>query len=226
LADYLEVNQRAPEDWAREEAAINLRNVMETLTLFSFIRQYADRPVVLQRTLFLKDGPLLLRAQLSRLVEPIRAFLTHLQDSGRSVHLVGIEKTGDLVEHTSYIGEVLAAPGDYFLPSVRYLHERIQGVPFDATTYWNRAQYGAKVVVRLGANHVIAADVPTGDFLLEPSLDDLHGFSASMALLADMLSYRYENALVPLVLANSVASISMRPSGDILEAFARTLVGG
>lgn len=111
------------------------------------------------------------------------------------------------------------------MPSVRYLHERIQGVPFEASTYRNRVQYGAKVVIRLGPSHVIAANVPTGDFVLEPVVQDLYGFKSSMVVLSEMLSSSYENALVPLVLVNSLASISMRPSGEILEAFARRFLG-
>lgn len=192
----------------------------------SLLRQYADHPLVLRRTLFVKDGPLLLRAQMSRLVEPIRAFLKHLrEDKGRELHIVGIEKTGELVDHVPQIRMVLNEPGDYFLPTVRYLHERIQGVPFEKSTYRNRVQYGAKVVVRLSPTHVIAANVPTGEFLTDPTVDSLYGFEESMALLSEMLSSRYENALVPLVLANSMASISLKPSGDILETFAKRLLG-
>src|SRR5262249_16027719 len=130
LSDYRSVTTGIPEDWAKEEAAISLRNIMETLTLISLLRQYADRPLVLRRTLFVKDGPLLLRAQLSRLVEPIRAFLRYLkEEKGRVLHIVGIEKTGELVDHVLQIRTVLNEPGDYFLPTVQYLHERIQGAP-------------------------------------------------------------------------------------------------
>jgi hypothetical protein len=225
LSDYIGIVQSPPEDWAKEEAAINLRNVMETLLLMKFLKMYADRPVVLQRTLFVKDGPLLLRAQLSRLIEPIRAFLKYLKDAGREIHLVGVEKTGELVEHIPQIKPVLKEPGDYFLPTVRSLQERIHGVPFVEDKYRNRVQYGAKVVVRLGSHHIVVFNVPTGEFLTTPGEDDLYGFRESMALLSEMLSYSYENALIPLVLANTAASISMKPSGDILEIFAKKLLG-
>jgi hypothetical protein len=99
---------------------------------------YRDRPVILRRTLFVKDGPLLLRAQLERLVPPIRAFFRFLRESGRAIHVVGIEKNGDLVDHVPLIQKAIPEPGDYFLPTVRYLHERIHGVPYSAATYRNR----------------------------------------------------------------------------------------
>lgn len=225
LSDYLQLVAAAPEDWAKEEVVISLRNVLETLLLFSFIVLYKDRPTVLRRTLFIKDGPLLLRAHLSRLVQPIREFITFLTENDRKLHLVGIEKTGDLVDHLPFIRDVLVEPGDYFLPSVRYLHEQIQGVPFAEEVYRNRVQYGNKIVVRLGQDHTLAANVPTGEFKVSPSLSDLLGVEESMGLLAELTSYSYENALIPLVLANRVASISMSPSGDILEAFARRVLG-
>jgi hypothetical protein len=226
LSDYLRIVENEPQDWAREEAAINLRNVMETLLLLKFLVAYKDRHIVLRRTLFVKDGPLLLRAQLSRLIEPIRNFLKFLKEEGRSVYLVGIEKTGDLVDHIPQIGSVLRSKGDYFLPSVQYLHERVQGVPFLRETYRNRVQYGSKVVVRLGPDHVIAANIPTGDFLMDPDVADLYGFRESMTVLGEMLSYSHENALIPINLTNSVASISTHPSGDILEALAWRLLSG
>jgi hypothetical protein len=226
LADYLQVVQGPPDDWATEEVASHVRNIMETLLLMRLIRWSSEHPPVLTRTLFVKDGPLLLRAQLYRLAEAIRDYLAYLHEQGHSVHLVGVEKTGDLVNHLPLLASVLQKPGDYFLPTVRYLHERISGVPFVPSSYRNRVQYGVKVVVRLGIQHVIVFQVPTGAFLTEPRVEDLYGFPASMGLLSEMLSSAYENALIPLVLANQVASISLKPSGDILDAFASRMLEG
>lgn len=223
LSDYLTIAQGPPYDWAAEEAASSLRTILETLTLFDFYRIFRDSPV-LGRTLFVKDGPLLLRAQLSRLVEPIRAFLRYLHDHGRPTYLVGVEKTGALVDHIPLIRQVLLEPGDFFLPSVRYLHERIQGVPFGQASYRNRVQYGCKIVTRLSADHVVAFNVPTGDFLIDPRPADLYGFQPSMSVLSQMVSHSFENALVPLVLANEAVSLSMTPSSDILEQFAQRLL--
>jgi ribosomal protein S27AE len=225
LSDYVGIVQSPPEDWAKEEGAISLRTIMETLLLMSFLKLYAHRPIILKRTLFVKDGPLLLRAQLSRLIEPIRAFLKYLKDIGRDIHIVGVEKTGDLVEHIPQIKNSLKEPGDYFLPTVQYLQERIHGVPYVEAVYRNRVQYGSKVIVRLSPNHIVVFNIPTGEFLTAPKEFDLYGFQQSMALLSEMVSYSYENALIPLVLANSAASISMKPSSDILETFAKRLLG-
>ena len=66
--------------------------------------------------------------------------------------------------------------------------------------------------------------MPTGEFLTEPQPEDLIGFEDSIRTLSELVSYRYPNALIPLVLANSAASIARKPSGDILSAFADQLM--
>lgn len=71
----------------------------------------------------------------------------------------------------------------------------------------------------------MAVNEPTGEYPTEPRFDDLYGFGPSMAALADMLSYAHENALILVVLANSSLSISLTPSTDILEGFAKRLLG-
>lgn len=227
LGDYLGIAQQIPDDWSREETIMSLRNAMETLSIFHFlIRQWRIRPDALGRILFLKDGPLLLRAQLSRLVEPIRAFLAHLRDQEVNFNLVGVEKNGELVDHIEDIKRHLVEAGDFFLPSVQYIIEEIAGLQYDPGKYRNRVQYGSKVVVRLGPDHVVPLDVPTGDFLAEPTPSDLIGLRDIVRVLSEMTSYLHDNALIPIKLVNDYSSISERPSGDILQAFARELLGG
>ena len=226
LGDYLGIAQEAPEDWTREEAVMSLRSALETLTLFHFIIRYSQsQPEVLPQTLFLKDGPLLLRAQLSRLVEPIRALIVAVRDRGLRLQLAGIEKNGELVDHIEDLKKHLPDPGDYFLPTVRYMIEEVAGLQYDPTKYRNRVQYGSKVVLRLGPDHVVPLDIPTGDFLPEPTMKDLIGFTETAGVLAEMTSYSHDNALIPIKLVNEYSSISERPSGDILKAFAGSLFG-
>lgn len=224
LSDYLGIGEESPDDWSREEAAMALRNSLETLTLFHFIiRTWQRTPALLSRTLFLKDGPLLLRAQLSRLVEPLRALIERIHADEQPLHIVGIEKNGELVEHIEEIKKHLPEIGDYFLPSVQYLYEEIGGRVFNPRTFRDRVRYGAKLVVRIGPNHVIPMDIPTVGVQLTPQINDLLGVLESARLLSAMTSYAHDNALIPIKLANSLSSISERPSGDILRAFAGQL---
>jgi len=195
---------------------------LETLTLFHYIQSWYRQPHKLGQVLFIKDGPLLLRAGLYRLSDSIRGLIQYLRDEGIPLHLVGIEKNGELVNHIEEIKEHLPEAGDFFAPSVRYIIENINGYAFEpeGRPYRNRVQYGSKVVARIGPHHIIPIDVPTGNFLLEPNIDDLYGFQETLSVLSRMTCYKYENALIPIVLANAYASISQKPSGDILYSFA------
>ncbi len=224
LSDYLGIAQQMPDNWSREEAASSLRNAMETLTLFHFVFRYWNEPKILSQILFLKDGPLLLRAQLSRLIEPIRDLVETIKAAGTKLNLVGVEKNGELVDHIEDIKKHLQKPGDYFLPSIKYMFEEVAGITFDPTRYRNRVQYGSKIVVRLGPDHVIPLDITTGNFCLNPTIADLIGFQDIAAVLSKMVSYSHENALIPVKLANSFSSISQQPSGDILQAFTDKLI--
>lgn len=196
-----------------------MRSVLEALVLFSFIVKFRDHNAIMNCTLFLLDGPLTLRAQLSRLVEPIRDLVNHQRNEGRSLYLVGVEKGGELRDFADTYSSGLPNPGDYFLPDTRYVMEEIYGRAFEEDTYRNRVNYGAKVIVRLGPHHVLALNVPTGDYKLSPTLMDLIGFEHISRALSQLISYSYENALIPIVLANSEASISNQPSGGLLAQF-------
>jgi hypothetical protein len=93
--------------------------------------------------------------------------MEHFKSSGLVFHLVGVEKTGDLVAHIEEFQHQLPEPGDCFVPSVRHLVEEVAGKPFGAD-YRNRVSYGAKVLARVGPQHLLALNIPTGEFELEP----------------------------------------------------------
>lgn len=224
LSDYLGLTDSDAEDRSTLETVSSLRSVLEVLAMFSIIVRFRDQEAILSRTLFLLDGPLLLRAQLSRLVEPIRSFLAFLRDRRTAACIVGVEKSGELRAFADAYSSHLTHIGDYFIPDTRFLVEEVNGHAFDGSTYRNRVNYGAKVLVRLGPNHVIVANVPTGEYRHVPSTDHLMGFSESMRLLAQLVSYRYTNALIPIVLANTSASIANQPSGSILGQFVDSLL--
>jgi hypothetical protein len=53
-----------------------------------------------------------------------------------------------------------------------------------------------------------------------PSIDQLINIDHILATLPILLSSRHENALLPIELANSVASLSTYPSAQVLRLFA------
>ena len=95
LTDMLGFHQAMSEDSAPDSVATDYMAVQETLLIFTGIRYFWENSKETLRTaLFVKDGPLSIRAQYSKLVNPIRRFLKHARDSGLEVCLVGQEKSG------------------------------------------------------------------------------------------------------------------------------------
>lgn len=225
LSDYLGLCDEDAEDRPRAEGVSNLRSVLEALVLFSFIIKFREREAIMKHTLFLLDGPLILRAQLSRLIEPIRDLIKDRRKKGHELFLVGVEKTGELRSFADSYAGILERVGDYFLPSTKFITEEIHGRAFNAATYRNRVNYGAKTIIRLGPDHVVVLNVPTGDYEIDPQPDNLIGFLQTAQTLARLLSYSHDNALIPLIMANTEASISNQPSGGILAQFVDRILG-
>lgn len=222
FSDYLHIGKETPEEWSRQETAIALMSVIETLAIFEVPVHLAKTSQLpkMADTLFVKDGPLLLRAYLSRLVEPIRAFIEWINQQNQSFFLVGIEKTGDFVNYLDEFAAALPTAGDYFIPSVRFMIEDVAGAVMNEKSYRNRVSYGSKVAIRLSNEHVVPLSVPTGaKYPLEPKPNDLLGFPEIARTLSQLTSAQHDNALIPLVLANRAVSISQSPSGSILNDF-------
>lgn len=70
--------------------------------------------------------------------------------------------------------------------------------------------------------HQFVLNIPTGEYVQNPALSNLIGADKIFATLPYMLSNRYEGALLPIELANGIASLSTYPSAHILKIFAET----
>ena len=220
LTDMLGFHQNMGQDYAPDSTASDYMGVHETLMLFTGVRHYwENNRKVLDRALFIKDGPLSIRAQYSKLVNPIRRFLSHARDSGAPVHMVGQEKTGAFADHLALVRDAAPA-GHMFIPSDEYIRENIQHRNASGAPYGKDTNYGAKVFVKLEDRHSMVLNVPTGLFAPDPEQANLIGFDRTLSTLSQLTSSRYEGGLVPIELANAVASLSTYPSAKVLQLFA------
>jgi len=220
LTDMLGFHQEMAPDSAPDTVATAYMNIHEVLLLFTGIRYYwEENRDVFSKCLFVKDGPLAIRAQYSKLVNPIRRFLAYANDKGYPVHIIGQEKTGRFYDHLELIGRNTPI-GNIFIPSNKYIKEEIQHRPNTGYPYGKDTNYGAKVFVKLNDFHHIVLNIPTGKFVENPALSDLIGAGRIFATLSTILSNKYEGALLPIELANGIASLSTYPSAQILKIFA------
>jgi hypothetical protein len=206
-------------DSAPNTIATTYMSVHETLLLFTGIRHFWEHNrEMLRQSLFVKDGPLSIRAQYSKLVNPIRRFLTHARDHGYPICIIGQEKTGAFYDHLQLIGA--AAPnGSFFIPGDKYVKEQIQHRPDRGAAYGKDTNYAAKVFVKLSDYHKMIINIPTGQFVVDPREWNLLGGERIFATLPTILSSRFEGALLPVELAHGLASLSTYPSAHILKIF-------
>lgn len=229
LTDMPGFHQSMGEDAAPITVASDYMLVMETLMLFTPVRlawEKKDKQFV-SDTLFLKDGPLTLRGQYSKLVEPIREFLHHANAAGRPVHIVGQEKTGAFVDHLSGIVRYTAPRERGERPSVavlshEYVRREVQRMPDRANPYGLKTNWGEKVYLKLDPTTAMVLSVPPGlynEAESAPTAGDLIGLDRILATVPTLVSRRFGGGLYPIELANGIASLSSYPSAKILQRF-------
>lgn len=231
ISDVVGFHLETGEDSAPESLASAYMNIHETLLLFSVIRHFwlMGDFNSLSNLLLIKDGPLTLRGQYSKLVPAIRALLAQAARQNHPIHLIGQEKTGHLVDHLAEFAAISppVTPSDqahYAVLSHRYVREEVYRTPELVNPYGYRTNYGEKVLVKLDPHCWMVLNVPTGEYLDDndrpASIDDLIGFGRVLATLPSLVSYHNEGALIPINLANGVASLSSYPSAAVLKLFA------
>jgi hypothetical protein len=219
VTDMLGFHQVMAEDSAPDSIATDYMGIHETLLLFTGIRHYWEsQRDILRNTLFIKDGPLSIRAQYSKLVNPIRRFLTLARGNGIDICIAGQEKSGAFWDHLQLIGDD-APTGSFFIPDHTYIREHVQHRPVAGAVYGKDTNYGAKVFVKLDARYKFVLNIPNGDGA-NPQNPNIIGASNIFGTLPTILSARYEDGLLPVELAHSVASLSTYPSAKVLAMFA------
>ena len=222
LSDMIGFHLEMGEEVAPDSMAMAYMLVHEHLWLFTGIRNFWEQKKfnVLNQTLFIKDGPLFLRGQYSKLVIPIRRFFEFAKTNKVFIHVMGQEKTGSFANHSEIISKNAPPTYSIFLPTNDYIRKEIQHRSEHSEDYGSRTNYGNKLFVKPDPYHHFVLTIPTGEYKDNKTLDDLIGVKRILATIPNILSYKYENALVPIELANGVASLSNYPSASVLKMFA------
>jgi DNA-directed RNA polymerase subunit RPC12/RpoP len=227
ITDMFGLHLGMTDDYAPNQVASDYMGVSETLMIFTPIRFYwENKKEILKNCLFVKDGPLSLRATLAKLSAPIRRFFDYAKSKGIEVAMIGQEKSGQFFDHLQLIGN--SAPvGSCFIPDNTYIQEKIKHNNTSAV-YGADTNYGAKFFVKINDYHKMVINIPTGqrgEFVTSPSQAHLINFKNIIATLPKILSNKFEGALLPIELANKIASLSTYPSAKTLELFADAMKG-
>ncbi len=228
LIDALRLHERIDEELGAGAVSSYVLAALEHLVLVDVIRQVIETfgVEVLATTMFIKDGPLAAFGVISGLARPLRALTTWLMTcrAPRSlINLAGLEKSGAFVEHAEQIADRIA-PGHALLLSDNYIKRYV--VPANAspdvygrTTYW-----GNKLIYRAHDSNMYVASVPAGDLRRDPSVGDFANLLDVLAVIGRLRCSMYDNALLPVALANKLVSLSEYPSTEILRHFATRVV--
>lgn len=229
LTDMIGFHLDMDEDSAPDSVASAYMLLMEHLMLFTAIRLlwgHSDKSLV-SETIFIKDGPLTLRSQYSKLVPNIRVFFEFAKAQNRIIHVIGQEKSGAFFDHLSSIvlftepferGDDLA----YAPLSHGYVRKEVYRSPELSNPYGSRTNWGEKLYVKLDSGTYMVLNVPTGLYKDDsnfPSANDMIGLRRILATIPGLVSHKYEGALFPIELANGISSMSSYPSAKILQRF-------
>ena len=229
LTDLVGLHLDMDDDEAPAAVAKAYMLVAEHLMLFTPVRLLWDRadPTAVGRPLFLRDGPLTLKGQYSKLVGPIRDFLQHAKDAGRPIHMAGQEKTGAFVDHLAAVAPDVppadpGGPAHYKVLTHGRVRREVQRRGGDPSDYGFRVNWGEKLLLKLPPHpHTrLVLSVPPGRYVREedaPAEADLIGLGRVLATVATLVSRRHEGGLYPIELAHGVASLSSYPSAKVLE---------
>jgi hypothetical protein len=225
LVDYLGLLMDVNESSNDDAVAVNLMGLLEHLTLINFLRELVTRgPKFRGRVLLLKDGPLMLRGQYSRLVDPIRGYLRYLHDEGIEYYLAGIEKTGAFTDFITEMDSWFVENQSVFVPQNQFILQRIKHSGNATTRYGEKVLYGSKVYFRPNPRNVLVLNVPNtsnafDQYQENPTVAELLGLPRIATTLSALVSTQHQNAVMPIVAVNRIASMSFYPSNNILERF-------
>jgi hypothetical protein len=193
----------------------------------------------LRRLAIVLDGPLAVFGHPAWLSQAIYQELTRINTvarkatGGQDILLIGIEKTGKIVQHFDDIEHYEEGGSGAFpcqsvaLLSDSYIKRNVifsdSDKPYGEDTYFGRKFFyktksAARIVAMLPFLEEAHRDLASIDISQYPRLFD------AIALLDQLVSSRYPNALAPLVAANAEAAIPLHLGNKVLERLAKEMI--
>lgn len=197
--------------------------VVEHLILLHIIRSMMRYHDCLNRALLLLDRPTGFFGNTSRLVEPMLDLVNWLFDK-ENIFMAGLEKSGAFVNHAHLIRDIMR-PSSFIILDNDYINKYISPLqensnrPYASTSY-----YGHKIIFKTQHNNMYVLSLPVTKLKTAPSTDDIPNLYEILTHIEQLKCDMYENALLPIALANRLVSLSNIPSSKILAKFARSTI--
>lgn len=231
--DALRIHEEVSEEHANATSLGRLMTVVEHITMVAYLRFLMQRqPRVLGQVAFIHDGPLALFGPQAWLHNPIQTYVNSAWDALRMQNLrcpliVGIEKGGQFSEHAAAIAEHIPSRHVMMLPD-QYIYDHILTFrPSPNSSFGRDTYYGQKFFYKTGGEQVLTITTPKTNLPVRdphrpehyPVLPD------TLSLLDQIGTALYEDAVIPIALAHSFASIPLRTGSKVLTLLSRDLLG-
>lgn len=237
LGDVLRTEEEYMPEGSNRSALTRMMLVAERLTslgymqlLFEDTRGYE----VLERTLFITDGPLGLHGTVAPLKRRFQAYLGEfanqciLNNRPAAPLVVGVEKSGAFVEHAQLIAHLID-PGQVMFLTTEYIN-RVTGRPL-TNPYGSDEFYGRRFIYRTLNGRVLVLTVPPKPGVTPYGDPDgeLWASYPTLRPICEVLDHvqtrLYDNAVIPVALAHSAASLPLGVGQSVLRALVQQSLG-
>jgi len=181
---------------------------------------------LVNKFLFVKDGPLSFNGETANMHKPMQSMLNYLNKNNK-INLVGVENSGPFVDHAKEIKGKLK-PGQLLLLSNQHIYSYVQPGNPTVNRYASTSYYSGKMIYKSVDDRLYVLTVPVEDhntYYSKPELNDLKNIQEILLNIDKLKCDIYENALIPIALANKLISLTNHPSSNILEKFAKNTIG-
>ncbi len=228
--DVLRLHESFDPWGSNAEAAGRAMGVSEHLTLAAFGKWcFEEQPSIYGQLALIHDGPLAMFGEAAKLRSGLLPFwqtmAAKLAAKGLPAPmLLGIEKTGEFVDHAKNLGELLPPAHLMRLP-LDYIREFIR---FRDSSYGKETYYARKFIYRTADERVMVVTVPPLSMVGElpygdGGVDALEHYPTlrPICALLDRIGTRlYDDAVIPVALAHGWTAYPLRTAGTVLKLHA------
>ncbi|WP_422860655.1 hypothetical protein ACOKFD_07440 [Flagellimonas sp. S174] len=204
-----------------------LENVIESFFIVHTIKSLLEiEDGLVNRFLFVKDGPLSFGGETANMNSLMQNLITHLCKSNK-ISLVGVENSGPFVDHARQIKDRLN-PGQVFLLNNEHIYDYIKFGDPKTQRYGSTSYYSGKFIYKSFDERIYVLTLPVENhntYYDQPELEDLNNIEEILMNVDKLRCDIYENAIIPVAIANKLISLTNHPSSQILERFAKKSMG-
>jgi hypothetical protein len=226
LTDIFRLFEKADNNTGAEGIISYTSSLVESFLIIHTIKSLMEIEAnLVDRFLFIKDGPLSFNGETAGMHKPMQALINYLCKTNR-INIVGVENSGPFVDHAKQIKDKLNT-GEVLLLSNSHIYKYI--IPGKANSqYASTSYYSGKFIYKSHDDRLYVLTIPVEDhnkYYAVPELSDLKNIHEILLNIDKLKCDIYENALIPVALANKLISLTNHPSTNILEKFAKKLMG-